>query len=360
VVLATCAALVLTGLGFWMGQVAYRQAKGWKTFYEYNILRLRLAEYISPERTNPETAARLAKEVGWSANDFALFRNWFFTDPDLFSLHRVQQAVNLFYGTTSEPPDGWRKARLERSLDVGTTFFRETRWAILLLGVFVLAQGLRPKLVIYFVGTVLTLGLLVMGINLTMKAPPLRIFWPMLIMAATTLTLATQRWGRPVHWSINCAAILTAICVVGIAQPSMKDESERRRQAAEVATADVESLRRTGATMYILHGNAFPYEDFWSPLQTKTAAFDFVGLGVSARTPPVQEFLARTGMTDLPFSLCTQSGMVFVAHPYMIPMLTTFLSEHRGMTVEFIEAYKGRRILAWRCRQKSGEPERPV
>jgi hypothetical protein len=240
---------------------------------------------------------------------------------------------------------------MQRGLDLGKAFFTETRWAFLLMGVFVLAHRMRARLVLYFAGIALTLGLLIVGISLAMKAPPQRIFWPMLIMAATMLAIAAQRWGPPTHWSVNVAAILLAAYVVTAALPPLEKESETRRLAAEVAQSEVEGLRRTGATMFVLHANSFPYEDFWTPLHTEKAPFDFVGLGASARTPPVQDFLARTGRTDLPWSLCTDPEMVIIAAPYLTSWLTTFVQEHRGVTVQFEETFKGKRISAWKCRR---------
>jgi hypothetical protein len=298
-----------------------------------------------------EATDKLAREVGWSSNDFLLFRNWFFADPELFSLAKVRHAERVFYGASNKPAEDWRKVRIQRGLDLGKAFFTETRWAFLLMGVFVLAHGLRSRLVLYFGGIVLTLGLLIAGIGLAMKAPPQRIFWPMLIMAATMLTIAAQRWGRSTHWPVNVAAIVMATYVVAMAIPPLEKESEARRLAAEVAQSEVEGLRRTGATMFVLHAGWFPYEDFWTPLRTEKVPFDFVGLGASARTPPVQDFLSRTGRTDLPWSICTDPTMVIITAPYATPWLTAFVREHRGVEVQFEESFKGKRFSAWKCQR---------
>lgn len=348
-ILALGASILMAGVGFGVNQLAYTTAKGWKSFYEYNLLRSRLGEYITPDRITVEATDKLVRVVGWSQNDFALFRNWFFTDPEIFSLANVRKAERLFYGASSKPTEHWREARMHRALDLGSAFFKETRWAFLLMGIFVLAHGLQPKLVLYFAGIGLTFGILIVGISFAFKVPPQRIFWPMLILAATMLEIAAQRWGRPTHWTVNVGAILASLYVVGMALPPLKHESDARRIAATVAQSDVEGLRRTGATMFVLHADSFPYEDFWTPLHAEKAAFDFVGLGASARTPPVQDFLARTGRTDLPWSLCTDPAMVIITAPYMTPLLTAFVYEHRGVKVQFEEAFHGQRILAWKC-----------
>jgi hypothetical protein len=101
--------------------------------------------------------------------------------------------------------------------------------------------------------------------------------------------------------------------------------------------------------MFVLHAHWFPYEDFWTPLHTENARFDFVGLGASTQTPPVQDFLAKTGRTDLPWSLCTEPAMLIITAPRIPPMLTAFVDEHHGVKVKFEQAFKGKRIRAWKC-----------
>jgi hypothetical protein len=350
IVAAGLAALLATG-AFVVNQAAYRRSSGWQDFYEYNLLRSRLNEYMTAERLSGNVLPRLTKEVGWTNNDFALFRDWFFTDPQLFSLDKVRKAERLFYGAANQPAEDWRKVRTERAKETARGFFLEARWAFLLMGALVLAYGLRPKLLLYFAGLALTLTVLIVGISLSLKAPPQRIFWPMLILAATMLVLAARRWGRPLPHVAMLVAMLLGVYTIAIALPPLRKESEARRLAADAVHADVDRLRRTGATFFVLHANAFPYEDFWQPMRTEKAAFDFVGLGASARTPPVQGFLAKSGRSDLPWSLCNDPSMLIIAAPRIPPMLVTFVREHRGVDVQFTNAFEGKQITAWRCQR---------
>jgi hypothetical protein len=347
---AGLASLLATG-AFIANQLVYRQARGWQSFYEYNLLRSRLGEYITPDRLSPEATASLAKEIGWSNNDFALFRNWFFTDPHLFSLEKVRQAERLFYGASNKPAEDARTVRLQRAKDLARSFFVDSRWAFLAMAVLVVAYGLRPKLLLYLIGVMLTLGILNVAISLSLKAPPQRISWPMLILAVTALAIAARRWGQPAPAPVRVAAILLGVFVVAIAVLPLKKESDARELAAAVAQSDVAGLKQTGASMFVLHADAFPYEDFWRPLHRERAAFDFVGLGASARTPPVQDFLTKTGRADLPWSLCTDPSMLIVAAPYIPPMLVTFVSEHRGVNVRFDRVFEGTDIVAWKCQR---------
>jgi hypothetical protein len=349
---AFVAAAMIAAVLFGVNQVAYRLNTGWKDFYEYNLLRSRLGEYLAPERLTADAAIEIAKEVEWSPTDFALFRNWFFTDPDVYSLDRVRTAERLFYGAAAKPTDEDRRTRLARGLALGRSLIADTRWAFMLMGAFVLARGVRrPKLILYFVWVVVVLVLLIVGISLALKAPPQRIFWPMLILSATMLTIAAHEWGVPAPASIELAALAVAICVTVTALLPLHKESNGRREAAATARRDVAGLRQTGATLFVLHANAFPYEDYWRPLHSDRASFDFVGLGASARTPPVQDFLRTTGRTDLAWSLCSDPSVLLIASEHLPPMLTTFVAEHRGVSVRFEEVFHGQRVTAWKCRR---------
>jgi hypothetical protein len=349
VALAGAAACVLVVATFAVNQYVYARSPGWGEFYEYNLRRTRINEYAAPERINAEAVETLPARVGWSGNDFALFRNWFFADPDLYSLDRVRRAEAIFYGASEKPTEESRAARIRRGVELAKVFFVEMRLAFLLMLACVLMRGSGARLFLYLIGVASTLAGLIAGMSLALKAPPDRIFWPMLLLAASMLLVASRRWQRPAHPAMVLAASVVAICVAGSAFPVLWKENEVRRAASARARRDAAGLRRTGAVLFVLHGHAFPYEDYWRPLQVERVPFPFVALGVSARTPPVQDSLRRTGRTDLPLSLCTQPGLVIVAPAYITGMLKTFMAEHHKFDVRFDPAFEGEYFTAWKC-----------
>jgi len=351
--LAGVVAVVLAGSLFALNQFAYRANQGWKDFYEFNRMRSRLNEYITPERLRSEAAEQLVTQVGWSKADFLMFRNWFFTDRDLYSLAKVRKAESLFYSASNKPVSDRWEMRKARASDLAKNFLADTRWAFLLMAIYVLAFGARPKMILHLLWVAIVLVLLIVGIGLTLKAPPQRISWPMVITAATMLIVVTRRWQRPLHWSIPALAALAAVYAAVPAFRALDAESHTRSAAAESARQDVVDMRRTGAKTYVLHGNAFPYEDYWQPLHRGDVAFDFVGLGVSAQTPPVVEYLSRTKRTDLPWSLCSDPSMAMIARPYIRKMLENFVLEHHRTEVSLEPAFEGTRFTVWKCRPVS-------
>jgi hypothetical protein len=348
-VLATFAAGLLIVLSFALNQYVYAKAPGWREFHEYNLRRSRINEYITPERITPEAVQELATQVGWSSTDFTLFRNWFFTDPNLYSLAKVRQAEELFYGASDKPTEESRASRIKRGVELARNFFVEMRLAFLFMLAYVLARGASARLLLFFIGITLMIAVSIAGITLALKAPPDRIFWPMLLLGASILPIASRRWGRPAHPATVAGATLLACYLAGSSVLVLWKQAAERRVATATARQDAEGLKATGATFFVLHGNAFPYEDYWRPLRTESTPFPFVALGVSARTPPVQDSLRRTGRTDLPLSLCTEPGLLIVAPAYIPQLLTTFVAEHHGTAVRFQLAFEGQRLTAWKC-----------
>jgi hypothetical protein len=348
----TALAFVATGVvivaAFGLNQYVYARAAGWEEFHEYNLRRSRISEYITPERITPEAVDRLATQVGWSGTDFTLFRNWFFTDPNLYSLARVRQAESLFYGASDKPTEESRASRMKRGVELAKNLFVEMQLALVFMLAFVLSR-ISARYFLYALGVVLTIAVLIAAITVVLKAPPDRIYWPMLVLGASTLPIASRRWGRSRHSAIVVAATALALYVILTSFLTLRYQAGQRHMRSIVARQDAQGLVHSGATFFVLHGSAFPYEDYWRPLHVETTPFPFIALGVSARTPPVQDSLRRFGRTDLPLSLCREPGLIIVAPPYIPTLLTTFLAEHHGMQVRFDPTFTGQHLTAWKC-----------
>lgn len=339
---------VLIALSFGLNQYVYSRAAGWEEFHEYNLRRSRINEYIAPERITPEALDQLVKQVGWSGTDFTLFRNWFFTDPNIYSLAKVRTAEKLFFGASSKPAEETRESRMKRGTEQAKSLFAEMSLALFFMAAFVMSRA-SGRLFLYLLLVVVTVAGLIAGITIVLKAPPERIFWPMLLLAASMLPMASRRWGTERHRIIPMMAVLLAGYVTALSVAAFMKQVAQRRVRAAVARQDAEGLVRTGSRFYVLHGNEFPYEDFWRPLRVEKRPFPFIALGVSARTPPVQNSLRRTGRADLPLSLCTERGLLLVAPAYIPNLLTTFMAEHHGMEVRFAPAFTGQDLETWTC-----------
>jgi hypothetical protein len=358
---AVCAAAALLsiGLSFAANQLAYARARGWSEFHEHNFLRALLTEYAAPSSLRPELIDRLGTSVGWSRNDFGLLIGWFYTDPELFSLRRMRDSVTLLRAkappASSEFPGPGRLAgaMLPRRdlVHVGEAF--------LVMTLFVLGFGAQRRLLLFLAGAALTFAVLTLLIGLGLKPPPERVYWPMLILVAATLALAARRWGVTARPAVAAGSSFVLALVLTAALHQLYQQAQARRRGAEAARGYASALQGIGASTFVLHADAFPLEDWWRPLQVAKPPFPFVPLGVSARTPPVQDFLRRTGRLDLPLALCSEPGLVVVSGSYLPVLLTRFVKEHHGIDVTFEALLGTERFTVWECRRLPAAPGEP-
>ena len=342
---AACAAVVLMTTFFAVDRIAYSRDQGWAAFHEFDTLRRRGVDYLVPEQITPSVLARLRAETGWSENDFYLFSGWYFTDPAVFSLANIRKAANLFRKQV------WTAARVKAAASDAGAFLVRIRWAFLLLGAFVLARGASFRLILYFLGTTLTIVLLVGLVSVTSKTPPPRIYWPMLTLAATMLTIAARRLEQASRLWLSTAAAIFGVLVAGRLLPALRGDSDAHRAAAGHVRRDVADLQRLDARLFIIHGNAFPYEDYWQPLHAPARPFPFIGLGLEDQTPPVQDALRRSANVDVAWSLCSDPRLILIAWDSIPPMLSRYVLEHHNAAVRFEPVYRGKCITAWRCRR---------
>ncbi len=307
------AALVLMMAFFATDRIAYSRSGGWSSFHEFDNLRRRGVDYLVPEQITPPVLARLRAETAWSANDFLLFSGWYFTDPAVYSMDKARKAAEIFGGQV------WSAARVNAAARDAGTFLIKMRWTFLLLGLFVLAHGASSRLILYFLSTMLTIA-------------------------------ARRVEPSPHFWQTAIAAVL-GLFVAAHSLPALHRTSEARRAAAANAQRDVAELRRIGARLFIIHGNAFPYEDYWRPLHTTQPPFPFIGLGMTDQTPPVQDALREMASVDVAWSLCSEPGLILIAWDPIPPMLSRYVLEHRGAAVRFEPVFRGKCETAWRCRR---------
>jgi hypothetical protein len=344
--LSACAAVVFMVAFYGIDRFAYSRERGWSDFHEFETLRRRGAENLVPEQLTPTVLARLRAETGWSENDFLLFSGWYFTDPAVYSVSNVRKSAALFGDQV------WTSVRFNSGMGDARTFLVTMRWAFVLLGALAIARGASSRLILYVLGTTLTIVLLDLFVSVMQKPSPARIFWPMLILAATMLTIAARRGENVPRFWQTAAAVVLAILVTGRSLQALHRTSESHRQATANAQIDAAELRRTDARLFIIHGNAFPYEDYWQPLHPTPPPFPFIGLGAADQTPPVQDALRSMAGTDVAWSLCSDPRLILIAWQPIPPMLSRYVFEHHNTMVRFEPLLRREEMSAWRCRRE--------
>ncbi|HUR82418.1 MAG TPA: hypothetical protein VM733_16770 [Thermoanaerobaculia bacterium] len=286
---------------FGVNRLVYRMTPGWEDVYEINRLHVRISEYMPESRVTPELRERLRREVGWSANDLALFTDWFHA---LYPIGEARRAAAIVDTSPS----------LANAFESVRTFAVYLRWPlILIVMMWQRATGRRMLAVLAM------LFALVFILGAFTKPPPP---WISLPLVACAVTLLPEAPANRMRWVALAFAAIVAV---------------RASRAVSVPAA----LPLPKGTFAVLHGGAYPYEANWLPFREARRKFAFVPIASSAHTPPVRRF------GNIPLLLCTGDYAVLVAYPHVPRRLERYLEEHRGMRVHFDAVGPN----VWRCRE---------
>jgi hypothetical protein len=325
--LAVFAAMGLTAYN----AVEYQRHAGWREFLEFNRLR---AEFNDFERVayNPQTAA-IFDEVGWSENDVRMFRTWFFTDRQMFSLDKLRVLVARASAARPRPDAAG-------FIDFGREVLRDpatrTMLALLVATALAIPAGEYRRLR-WLASAAVGLGVagyLVYELN---RAPP-RVYQPMLallvceaIFLAGSAPPTRNARGRAVRClltAVGCVALTCCWC------GWMRSELRESRRAAHVSRRFVEiaqELAQPPRRLYVTWGATFPYE-LVPPLDRlhEFRELRILSLGVMTQSPVVDSRLAEFGITNLYQALSQRNDILLISTPAHNQLLIDFVLEHYG------------------------------
>ena len=101
-------------------------------------------------------------------------------------------------------------------------------------------------------------------------------------------------------------------------------------------------------SLLVLHGDSFPSEFWWRPFHTPRVRLRAVQLGIENHNPNLQAFLARSHLTPLMRSICTDRSVLVVSEADRLVPVTVYMREHFDNVVEWTNVYAGS-FRVWRC-----------
>jgi hypothetical protein len=99
--------------------------------------------------------------------------------------------------------------------------------------------------------------------------------------------------------------------------------------------AEVRELNPRPDQLYVVWGAGFPFE-YCLPFDSlsKLRTFRMLGLGCATNTPLTDRFLKEFGLPDVVTGLCGRDNVFLICAEVFVPMLKTYIAEHRGLRVE--------------------------
>lgn len=306
---------------------AYAFSAEWRDALEYNQLRSLFNDYF---RIPWIEGAPEYQKVGWSANDYSMFMQWYALHPifDYENIKFLAQTLTqnapllVFSGVPL-----WLMAPLEFPT-----------LGLLLAVQFLLCLSLSRHRI---VGLLMLLGFsCVILISAVTGRPPLFRVWFAAIAVAIlcTLPLVATAWRpRLVHKAIIALAVGIAILV---GSRTIEVNRETIGKAAQYRAALAEAMPYLTGTI-VSWGAHLAWEWLITPttIHAPVAGKTIPSIGLYTKMPIMQATLRHIGIADLGTTLCTQTDVRLVATERFVRDFETFCDEHYGVRPIYVEVF---------------------
>jgi hypothetical protein len=353
-------AVTAASLLVWAERRYYAASPGWERFFEYGALR---AEFTDRQRVSysPDRLADL-RAVGWTEVDLEMLRNWFYMDPEVYSLDRLRFLA-------SRSPEIESVLRRARHLDLGAILrgvLFTSYGAALALFLAVSQRRARSRQTAWRpLVHALWAVLLLLAFTIVERAPPQRVWLPVLALAALAVLgeavdrpgagePSLQRGAIPVLAS--ALALFVGGSLVAHHGRSLLAMSRRHQHQHAVAMDDLRRLAPRPDQLYVVWGSAFPLEAVLPVLATPSEElrrFKILGLGVGSHEPMVQGRLRQYGIEDLYQDFYRRDDVFLVAPrtPYYLDLLGRYVRQHYGVAVATTLVFDGQSFAVFRLKR---------
>jgi hypothetical protein len=344
--------------------IAYDTDPRWQKYLEYNAVRGKLhgnASFNPPKQD--------LKEVGWSRSDMMLFKSWFFTDPEIYSLEHLQALLGSIQ--TESRWKSFSRKLVTKSFGKG----RSQLIGALLITLTLLAWA-KPKripLVLASWAWVLLVGVAAILLHGRM---PLRVLVPMLLSATLasafiagipTVALRPANIRQCAGLIFTILALLAGAVCTQTALAAWVEKSEKHRSGDADLRASYAQLSALDPDGIFVHWPRGIRPERLSPFATssKLPNLRFVWLGWQTGSPVWLDELDALGIADVYTAIARKEHTYLLKirdEPILLRKLMEFLKVHRGISVKLngtcLES--GCRIVVWSPKNLPGEKRIPI
>lgn len=390
--LALSAAVAFAAITY--NQQLYARAPEWKQYLQYNALRSRLHDYPLLEG---ERHSEIFKEVGWSANDIAMFRIWFFADAEQYSRRNLKKIVDqLAPGETRR--NEWSTFLFERLAEarlylvftvfnVSLAWFiasgRRLRFVLASLALLVPAAGamvylsmlgrlphhvLLPLIAtlnisFFYVATVLRREDVAQNQALHKGFFGYAVKLRFLFLLEATRHDAPEtpdlrkvgflRYESPVSARDLGVALLT-LAFVGSAyvtsqrlfELSVENEGHFIELSRTTSSIRQNIVRDDPEALFVVCGGAFPFQ-WCSPLSNgeELVQLDMIRMGWLTHSPHFNRILENHSISDIHTALYRRDNVYLIAFRRDVSTIERFLEQHHGVDISANTLYTGNFVV---------------
>lgn len=344
-VIASAVLLLWAGL-YQVDQASYANDPAWRDFQEFNALRSSFNDYRRV--TYSEATQPIFDAVGWDRLDFQMLNEWFYADPEKYSLERLRHIVERF--------PAWKQGVQWKSLlNVLQPLWSEplailaagfAAWAM--LGVGSAREG-RWIVLSMVIALIIALPLL----HFVAKAPPSYLLLPSLGFIAYwaaywsgepgwSLPFA-RIWKRHLSWIGALALALAGLGNYAWAWHTARDVPRKSELLADILAAAPADRK------FVIWGSSLPPD--WMPAYQWDRALrdvNIIWLGASLHSPVTQRQLQRLHVDNLYRALYERDDIVlFNSKPARERLLADYVQARFGVQIQVrqLDRHDGLRLI---------------
>jgi hypothetical protein len=321
----------------------FGQDAAWQSYIAYNYVRGSLHLTPKLESDDGELAEAIAA-VGWSPVDLYMFKNWFFTDRDVFSQARLEEILEARRRVVDPIVRGDPFAALWRHVNRSKYLFVLATALVLALCQSRRTRLLNGAFLLWGFGLIVYLILLVRFPERVSDPVALCLcvgFW---LIGAIMASTDPPRWSDGLAWGVRGVAIATSCVILTQSLLKARDNNDfyARSQAAIIALLG--QLERIGSAAAVGDGSGggearSPLFVSWAghvPLQHLSPwviagdlpKIEYLGLASMTHSPPFNALLEERGIEHLPQAIFQRDDVFLIADPAHYPALIDYVREH--------------------------------
>jgi hypothetical protein len=338
---------VLFGVLHTTDVVLYKMQPQWEAYREVYYKVTDLFEW-SRRYSLPVDAATGRGPAGWTTSDWDMFQDHWAVRPDVFDAAHVAAV----YDATAGQASSW-----DRAVEVAQRFWAFDRrnfverisegWPALLAVVVIVAACARGRDRVAAVAAAALFVLYCLMIQAGLKDLPFRLFAPLAACFAVAVLSTMRRHAS--SGSPATVALLAMLLLAGYQATTVIASMRSDHRHSLQVDAEGAALAALHPSMVVTHGDTFPAEHWWRPFHRPPVSLPTIPLARNSnQSPQLREFLATTGRSSFPFSICDDPSMLVVGNPEGLEVLSTNLRVRTGRVVEWEPVYEAS-FRAYRC-----------
>ncbi len=304
-------------------------------YREFNIERGKL--HGTPQLTWTSETQKIMSRVGWSKNDFWIFKKWMFTDKKVYSVEKLR------FLNKNLPTRGGRS--ISKSLKIFSRSLLKIRHFIVFWLCFIVLLclfSINKKLIFFLNGWIC---LVCMSLGMFARFPP-RLAVPTIFFScavslsflrASTFKVTISRKVASLFVVVSCVLVFSIADIV----KDLPGQSLDNNRNVESLTGLMEELRERGG-VYLCWSPSMPFQ-FILPKSTflrKNNYFKFIVTGWMINSPHNSLVLKRERIEHPLKELVSKENYYLIATPRQVLKLKIFLEEHYGINTEAIKVLK--------------------